>query len=109
MSHHFDTRLAKEDPSLSVWDLYWFAGAPGRPLPKPEWRERHLVPMAFLTLCGPFPRLLSIDGWFFTETNGAKIIPETPYWCRATALALLKARWRARWPELSGAAQPVRV
>jgi hypothetical protein len=29
MSHHFDTRLAKEDPSLNVCDFYLFDGAPG--------------------------------------------------------------------------------
>jgi hypothetical protein len=29
MSHHFDTKLAKEDPSLNVCDFYLFAGAPG--------------------------------------------------------------------------------
>ena len=29
MSHHFDTKLAKEDPSLNVGDLYLFQGAPG--------------------------------------------------------------------------------
>jgi hypothetical protein len=29
MSHYFDTRLAKEDPSLNVCDLYLFQGAPG--------------------------------------------------------------------------------
>jgi hypothetical protein len=29
MSHHFDTKLAKEDPSLNVCDLYLFEGAPG--------------------------------------------------------------------------------
>jgi hypothetical protein len=29
MSHHFDTKLAKEDPSLNVCDLYLFQGAPG--------------------------------------------------------------------------------
>ena len=28
MSHHFDTRLAREDPSLNVCDLYLFQGAP---------------------------------------------------------------------------------
>ena len=28
MSHHFDTKLAKEDPSLNVCDLYLFEGAP---------------------------------------------------------------------------------
>src|ERR1700693_4377129 len=28
MSHHFDTKLAKEDPSLNVCDLYLFQGAP---------------------------------------------------------------------------------
>ena len=28
MSHHFDTKLAKEDPSLNVGDLYLFQGAP---------------------------------------------------------------------------------
>jgi hypothetical protein len=27
MSHHFDTKLAKEDPSLNVCDLYLFQGA----------------------------------------------------------------------------------
>lgn len=29
MSHHFDTKLAKEDPSLNVCDFYLFEGAPG--------------------------------------------------------------------------------
>jgi hypothetical protein len=29
MSHHFDTKLAKQDPSLNVCDLYLFQGAPG--------------------------------------------------------------------------------
>jgi len=29
VSHHFDTKLAKEDPSLNVCDLYLFQGAPG--------------------------------------------------------------------------------
>lgn len=29
MSHHFDTKLAKEDPSLNLCDYYLFAGAPG--------------------------------------------------------------------------------
>src|SRR5271166_3525702 len=29
MSHHFDTKLAKEDPSLNVCDFYLFGGAPG--------------------------------------------------------------------------------
>jgi hypothetical protein len=28
MSHHFDTKLAKEDPSLNVCDLYLFEGSP---------------------------------------------------------------------------------
>ncbi len=28
MSHHFDTKLAKEDPSLNVCDLYLFQGSP---------------------------------------------------------------------------------
>ena len=28
MSHHFDTKLAKEDPSLNVCDFYLFEGAP---------------------------------------------------------------------------------
>src|SRR5271155_2893533 len=28
MSHHFDTKLAKEDPSLNVGDLYLFQGPP---------------------------------------------------------------------------------
>ena len=27
MSHHFDTKLAKEDPRLNVCDLYLFQGA----------------------------------------------------------------------------------
>ncbi len=29
MSHHFDTKLAKEDPSLNLCDFYLFGGAPG--------------------------------------------------------------------------------
>jgi len=29
MSHHFDTKVAKQDPSLNVCDLYLFAGATG--------------------------------------------------------------------------------
>jgi hypothetical protein len=29
MSHHFDTRLAKEDPSLNLCDFYLFQGTPG--------------------------------------------------------------------------------
>lgn len=29
MSHHFDTKLAKDDPSLNVCDFYLFEGAPG--------------------------------------------------------------------------------
>ena len=29
MAHHFDTRLAKEDPRLNVCDLYLFSGRPG--------------------------------------------------------------------------------
>ena len=28
MSHHFDTKLSKEDPSLNVCDFYLFQGAP---------------------------------------------------------------------------------
>src|SRR5277367_6162368 len=28
MSHHFDTKLAKEDPSLNVCDFYLFQGIP---------------------------------------------------------------------------------
>jgi hypothetical protein len=28
MSHHFDTKLAKEDPSLNICDFYLFQGAP---------------------------------------------------------------------------------
>src|ERR1700683_3852926 len=28
MSHHFDTKLAKEDPSLNMCDFYLFQGAP---------------------------------------------------------------------------------
>lgn len=30
MSHHFDTKLAKQDPSLNVCDFYLFDSAPGR-------------------------------------------------------------------------------
>jgi Domain of unknown function (DUF4331) len=30
MSHHFDTKLAKEDPSLNLCDFYLFDGPPGR-------------------------------------------------------------------------------
>ena len=30
MSHHFDTKLAKEDPSLNICDFYLFNGAPGK-------------------------------------------------------------------------------
>jgi hypothetical protein len=30
MSHHFDTKLAKEDPSLNICDFYLFEGPPGR-------------------------------------------------------------------------------
>ena len=29
MSHHFDTKLAKEDPSLNLCDFYLFDGEPG--------------------------------------------------------------------------------
>ena len=29
MSHHFDTKLSKEDPSLNLCDFYLFEGAPG--------------------------------------------------------------------------------
>ena len=29
MSHHFDTRLARENPSLNICDFYLFEGAPG--------------------------------------------------------------------------------
>jgi hypothetical protein len=29
MSHHFDTKVAREDPSLNVCDFYLFDGAPG--------------------------------------------------------------------------------
>lgn len=29
MSHHFDTQLAKQDPSLNLCDFYLFEGAPG--------------------------------------------------------------------------------
>src|ERR1700678_4673529 len=28
MSHHFDTKLAKEDPSMNLCDFYLFQGAP---------------------------------------------------------------------------------
>src|SRR5580704_11567603 len=30
MSHHFDTKLAREDPSLNLCDFYLFAGPPGK-------------------------------------------------------------------------------
>ena len=30
MSHHFDTRLAREDPSLNICDFYLFDGPPGK-------------------------------------------------------------------------------
>jgi hypothetical protein len=30
MSHHFDTKLAKEDPSLNLCDVYLFDGPPGK-------------------------------------------------------------------------------
>ena len=30
MSHHFDTRLAREDPSLNLCDFYLFDGPPGK-------------------------------------------------------------------------------
>jgi Domain of unknown function (DUF4331) len=30
MSHHFDSKIAREDPSLNLCDLYLFAGAPGK-------------------------------------------------------------------------------
>jgi Domain of unknown function (DUF4331) len=30
MSHHFDTKLAREDPSLNVCDFYLFDGPPGK-------------------------------------------------------------------------------
>src|SRR5580692_12404003 len=30
MSHHFDTKLAREDPSLNVCDFYLFDGSPGK-------------------------------------------------------------------------------
>jgi hypothetical protein len=30
MSHHFDTKLAREDPSLNLCDFYLFAGDPGK-------------------------------------------------------------------------------
>src|SRR5271154_3936299 len=29
MSHHFDTKLAREEPSVNVCDLYLFEGSPG--------------------------------------------------------------------------------
>ena len=29
MSHHFDTKLAKKDPSMNICDTYIFKGAPG--------------------------------------------------------------------------------
>jgi len=29
MSHHFDTKLAKEDPSLNLCDFYLFDGPSG--------------------------------------------------------------------------------
>jgi Domain of unknown function (DUF4331) len=30
MSHHFDTKLAREDPSLNLCDFYLFDGLPGK-------------------------------------------------------------------------------
>ena len=30
MSHHFDTKLAKEDPSLNLCDFYLFDGPSGK-------------------------------------------------------------------------------
>ena len=30
MSHHFDTKLAREDPSLNLCDFYLFGGPPGK-------------------------------------------------------------------------------
>lgn len=30
MSHHFDTKIAREDPSLNLCDFYLFEGTPGR-------------------------------------------------------------------------------
>ena len=30
MSHHFDTRLAREDPSLNICDFYLFDGPMGK-------------------------------------------------------------------------------
>src|ERR1700743_3637141 len=30
MSHHFDSKLGRETPALSICDAYLFAGAPGR-------------------------------------------------------------------------------
>ena len=30
MSHHFDTKLAREDPSLNLCDFYLFDGPPGK-------------------------------------------------------------------------------
>ena len=30
MSHHFDTRLAREDPSLNLCDFYLFEGPSGK-------------------------------------------------------------------------------
>ena len=29
MSHHFDTKVAREDPSLNLCDFYLFDGSPG--------------------------------------------------------------------------------
>src|ERR1700721_135629 len=29
MSHHFDTKIAREDPGLNICDFYLFEGAPG--------------------------------------------------------------------------------
>ena len=46
MSHHLDTKLAKEEPSLNVCDLYLFEGSPGTQIvevfltiPKNHWSE----------------------------------------------------------------------
>ena len=29
MSHHFDTKLAKKDPSMNICDMYLFPGSTG--------------------------------------------------------------------------------
>ena len=56
MSHHFDTKLAKEDPSLNVSDFYLFQGAPDTTVMamtvNPDVVLLHRIPFA-LRVCMP--------------------------------------------------------